>query len=232
MASSKSSQTTRNIVIAFLALWSVISLIIIVVWATSPDLKGSSQCRAELQTVIEKLEGAKVVWAKDKAALEDLVRQGWDNQTLLSRQISELVEALQETNISLSDCEEENKLLNANITVLVMEIEEHEKTEANLTSEIALQKDHIESLQLNLTQISHQFESCEALRSAAESQQRAAESQRKACESSKHYIQKQLQRCKDESPNTLRTTGNRTPGLYSSPLVLFFCAMGLHWLSS
>ncbi|KAJ8374763.1 hypothetical protein SKAU_G00053430 [Synaphobranchus kaupii] len=199
MAGSKSSQTTRNVVIALLALWSVISLIIIVVWATSPDLKSASQCRAELQAVTEKVEGAKVVWAKDKKALEELVEQGWENQTILNTELSLLVVKLEETNRSLGDCEQENVLLNGNITVLENQIEEYEIIEANLTSEITLQKDHIDSLKFNLTQIYHQFESSEALRSAAESQQKAAESQKKACDSGKHYLQKQLQRC-NESP--------------------------------
>lgn len=103
MASSKSSQTTRNVVIALLALWSVISLIIIVVWATSPDLKSASQCRAELKTVREKLEGVKVMWAKDRAALEELVEQGWANQTILDREVSSLTVALAKANKSLSD---------------------------------------------------------------------------------------------------------------------------------
>ncbi|KAJ8408384.1 hypothetical protein AAFF_G00257980 [Aldrovandia affinis] len=200
MASSKSSQTTRNIVIAFLALWSVISLIIIVVWATSPDMKSASQCRAELQALTEKLEGAKVVWTKDRRALEDLVRQGWANQTAQLEEIGALTATLQETNSSLSFCQQESAILYGNITALEKEIEEHEKMAANLTSENFLQKDTIELLQLNLNQTAHQFESSEALRSSAVSQQKAAESKTKACESTKHYIQKQLQRCKNDDP--------------------------------
>lgn len=108
MASSKSSQTTRNIVIACLALWSVISLIIIVVWATSPDMKSASQCRAELQTLTEKHEGARVVYAKNKAALEEMVEEGHANQTRQLRETERLLEHLGQTNVSLDDCRQEN----------------------------------------------------------------------------------------------------------------------------
>ena len=94
MASSKSSQTTRNIIIACLALWSVISLITIVVWATSPDMKGASQCRAELQAMQKKFDDEKEVWAKDRQALEDMVRHGWDNQTVLQSRIDQLKDQL------------------------------------------------------------------------------------------------------------------------------------------
>ncbi|KAJ8277461.1 hypothetical protein GJAV_G00075410 [Gymnothorax javanicus] len=194
MASSKSSQTTCNIVIALLALWSVISLIIIVVWATSPDLKGASQCRAELQAVTEKLEGVKVMSSKDKEALEEKVLQGWVNQTVLNTEIGQLLLQLNLTNSSLNDCEVENDLLRVNISLLETEIEELERTQLNLTRHLTLQQDHIENLQLNLTVMHNHAESCEALRTAAESHQVAAESQKKACESSKHYIQKQYQR--------------------------------------
>lgn len=232
MASSKSSQTTRNIVIALLALWSVISLIIIVVWATSPDLKSANQCRAELQAVTEKTEGAKVVWAKDRAALEELVRQGWENQTALSDAVALLTATLNDTNASLIECEREKDLMSQNITALEKEIEEHKQYEANLTSEITLQKEQIEQLELNLTQTSHYIVSCEALRSAAVSQQKAAESQKKACESGSNHIQKQLQQCKASSPSPSKDTKNRTPSLYASPLVLFVCAIALHLLSS
>ncbi|CAB1324571.1 unnamed protein product [Coregonus sp. 'balchen'] len=198
MASSKSSQTTRNIVIACLALWSVISLIIIVVWATSPDMKSASQCRAELQTLTEKHEGARVVYAKNKAALEEMVEEGRANQTRQLRETERLLERLGQTNVSLDDCRQENVILGGNITVLEKEIGMHKEIEANLTSEIMLNQEHIEFLQENLTQASHKWESCVALHSAAESRRIAAESQTKACESSKLYLQKQLQRCKKE----------------------------------
>lgn len=108
MANSKSSQTTRNIVIACLALWSIISLIIIVVWATSPDMKGASQCRKEMQALTEKHEGAKVAWTKDRNSLEELVRQGWRNQTTLQKQIDQYKEQIHILNVNLNDTQQEN----------------------------------------------------------------------------------------------------------------------------
>ncbi|KAL1023217.1 hypothetical protein UPYG_G00037870 [Umbra pygmaea] len=198
MASSKSSQTIRNLVIFLLALWSVISLIIIVVWATSPDLKGASQCRAELQTLTEKSEDAKEVYAKNKVALEEMVEEGRTNQTRQLREIQRVLERLGHTNLTLDDCRQENVILVGNITVLEKEIEMYKAIEANLTSQITLHQENIELLQENVTQVCHNLESCKALHSAAESQRIAAQSQTKACESSKQYLQKQLQRCKKD----------------------------------
>lgn len=108
MANSKSSQTTRNIVIACLALWSIISLIIIVVWATSSDMKGASQCRKEMQALTERHDVAKVEWTKNRRALEDLVRQGWRNQTTLQKEIDQNMEQIQILNLSLNDSRQEN----------------------------------------------------------------------------------------------------------------------------
>lgn len=108
MTASKSSQTTRNIVIALLAIWSIISIIIIVVWATSADMKSASKCRAELQELQEKHEGAKVVWTKDRKALEDLVRQGWRNQSVLQKQIEQQKEQMRFLNLSLEASQQEN----------------------------------------------------------------------------------------------------------------------------
>ncbi|XP_046892889.1 uncharacterized protein si:ch211-1a19.3 [Hypomesus transpacificus] len=199
MGNSKSSQTTRNIIIALLALWSVISLIIIVVWATTPDMKNIKECQARLQKVTVELEGAKVVFEKNKVALEEMVEESRANLTRQRQEIDRLLERLGNTNTSLDDCRLENVNLNLNITVLENEIEKHKEMEANLTDVIKLHKDNIENLQENLTQASHQMTSCQALNSAAESQKLAAESQTKACESSKLYIQKQLLKCRKEA---------------------------------
>ncbi|CAM4732614.1 hypothetical protein PO909_020682 [Leuciscus waleckii] len=197
MASSKSSQTTRNIVIALLALWSIISVIIIVVWATSPDMKGASQCRKEMQALTEKHEGAKVVWTKDRKALEDLVRQGWRNQTALHKQIDQYKEQIQSLNISLNASQSENVILNGSITILESKIEEYKLIEGNLTTEISLQKDHIEALEHNLTLKAQELASCEASRLASVQLQTVAERQTQVCETNKQNLQKQLKKCKD-----------------------------------
>ncbi|KAA0707876.1 hypothetical protein E1301_Tti009646 [Triplophysa tibetana] len=192
MTASKSSQTARNIVIALLAIWSIISIIIIVVWATSADMKSASKCRAELQELQEKHEGAKVVWTKDRKALEDLVRQGWRNQSVLQRQIEQQKEQMRFLNLSLEASQQENIILNGNITDLKGKIEEYKVIVGNLSTEISLQKDHIEGLEHNLTLKAQELDSCGALQIAAAQLQNAAEKQHKACETSKQFLQKQL----------------------------------------
>ncbi|XP_066503855.1 uncharacterized protein si:ch211-1a19.3 isoform X2 [Hoplias malabaricus] len=101
MGTSKSSQTTRNIVIAFLALWSIVSLIVIVVWATSPDMKGASQCRAELRVLQEKFDREKAVWTDDRQALEHMAMLH-ENITWLKSEVElhEAIEANLTANIS------------------------------------------------------------------------------------------------------------------------------------
>lgn len=103
-AASKSSQTAKNAVIALLALWSVVSLIVIVVWATSPDLKSSAQCRAELQDATEKLEGGRVVWSKNKEALEELVLKERETVERQGGEMLQVLGRLNATNASLHGC--------------------------------------------------------------------------------------------------------------------------------
>ncbi|KAL0181399.1 hypothetical protein M9458_023805, partial [Cirrhinus mrigala] len=71
-------------------------------------MKGASQCRTEMQTLRERHEGAKVVWNKDRKALEDLVRQGWRNQTVLQKQIDQHNVLIQSLNVSLNASQQEN----------------------------------------------------------------------------------------------------------------------------
>ncbi|XP_072516539.1 uncharacterized protein [Salminus brasiliensis] len=198
MASSKSSKTTHNIVIACLALWSVISLIIIVVWATSPDLKGASQCRAELQVLQNKFDMEKSVWTKDREALEGLVWQGRHNQSLLLTHVDQLRDQLKQLNLSLDSCLQETAMLNANITSLENQIEVHKTIEANLTEEISQQNDVIENLQLNLTLTVSELQSCTELHKAAVLLQMAAEKQKEACQTRRQHLEKQLTKCQTQ----------------------------------
>lgn len=92
---------------AFLALWSIVSLVVIVVWATSPDLKGSAQCRAELRDATEKLEGAKVVWNKKKEELVELVEAGRQEREHQRAEILLLLGRLNATNATLEACRRE-----------------------------------------------------------------------------------------------------------------------------
>ncbi|CAB1314157.1 unnamed protein product [Coregonus sp. 'balchen'] len=224
------SQIICKIVIACLALWSIISLIIIVVWATSPNMKSASQCRADLQKLTEKHEGARVVYAKNKQALEEMVEEGRANQTQQLMEMERFLKHLGKTNMSLVDCQQESVILRGNITVLEKEIEMHKEIEENLTSEITLHQEHIKFLQENLTQASHKWEACKVLRSAAERQRIAAESQAKACESSKLYLQKQLQRCKENHHDEPLNGGVAAPqsSILALAIVLF---VGLHLIT-
>ncbi|KAM8746032.1 uncharacterized protein AB9X84_017032 [Acanthopagrus schlegelii] len=196
-AASKSSQKAKNAVIALLLLWSIISLIVIVVWATSPDLKSSAQCRAELREVTEKLEGSKVLYHKDKVALEEQVEAEREETNRQRAEILLLLGRLNTTNITLEECHQENLVLTGNISVLQENIEQLRQTEANLTAQLGLKEDLIEALQQNVTQTVHETTSCFSLKDAAESQMLAAQSQTKACESKQQYLNKQLQKCKE-----------------------------------
>lgn len=220
-ASPKSSQTAKNLLIGVLALWSIASLIVIVVWATSPDLKGSAQCRTELQEATEKLEGAKVVFNKNKVALEEMVEEERVKYARQQAEILVLLGHLNATNATLEECRQENVVLNGNITVLQEDIEQLRQKEANLTAQISLQEEHIEALEHNVTQVVHQTETCFSLKAAADSQMTAAQTQTKACESNQQYLQKQLQKCKtaeSEAPQQTQQQASTPPDSAASPL--------------
>lgn len=108
MNKSKSLSTTLKLIIGFLTIWSIVSLIVIVVWATSPDMKGVSHCNAERKKLEQKYHEEKSVWGEDRIALEELVRQGWNNQSLLLSQIKMLKKHTQELNQSLELCTQQN----------------------------------------------------------------------------------------------------------------------------
>uniref|UniRef100_A0AAQ4R9F7 Uncharacterized protein n=1 Tax=Gasterosteus aculeatus aculeatus TaxID=481459 RepID=A0AAQ4R9F7_GASAC len=209
-AASKSSQMVKNVVLALLTLWSLISLVVIVVWATSPDLKGSAACRAELQEAKEKMEAAKVVWSKNKVAREEQLHQ--------SAEILRLVGRLGATNATLEECRQEKVVLNGNISVLHERVEQLRQTEANHTARIGLQEEHIETLQQNLTQAGHRAESLSSLKAAAENHMQAAQSETSACNSRKEFLQKQLQKCKDGVPEATREPQKTDLSSSTSPL--------------
>lgn len=103
----KCSQKLKNGVLGLLTLWALVSLVVIVVWATSPDLRGSSACRAELQVATEKLEGAKVVWSKNKAALEEVLEAERRQQQQQRAEISLLLQRVGAINSKLEQCRQE-----------------------------------------------------------------------------------------------------------------------------
>ncbi|KAM3620566.1 uncharacterized protein V6R79_025510 [Siganus canaliculatus] len=208
---AKSSQKAKNAALALLSLWSIISLIVIVVWATSPDMKGSAQCRAELQETTEKMEGAKVVFRKDKEALEQMVLRERQETAHQRAEVLLLLGHLNATNFTLEECRREGVDLKVNISALLDDIKQLRQVETNLTTQLRLQEEHIEVLQHNVTQSNHQTMSCLSLKTAAESQMVAAQSQTKGCESAKEYLQKQLQKCKDLATESAQQTQQQPP---------------------
>lgn len=103
----KSSQTVKNCALALLALWSIIALVVIVVWATSPDLKGSAKCRAELQNVTKSLEDTKVALDRKKVELEEQRNTEGQRQEQQTAEFSRLWEHLNATNSTLEECRQE-----------------------------------------------------------------------------------------------------------------------------
>lgn len=216
-AASKSSQKAKNVVLALLALWSVISLVVIVVWATSPDLKSSAKCRAELKDTTAMLEGRQVVWQKDREALEEQVEAQREETARQSARVLLLLGRLNATNASLETCRQETEVLSRNISVLQENVEQLHRTEANLTAQLGLKEDEIEALEQNVTLNVHQTASCLSLKAAAESHMTAAQSQTKACESNQLYLQKQLQKCKDVESEAPQQTQQQGPAPSKPP---------------
>ncbi|XP_047231197.1 uncharacterized protein si:ch211-1a19.3 [Girardinichthys multiradiatus] len=203
----KNTQKVQIGVIGLLVVWSIISIIIIVVWATSPDLKGSAQCRAELRDMTTKLEGAKVQFRENKMALEEQVLEAREDQDQLKRKILLLERHLNTTNTMLEKCQQKNVALAMNVTALQEDIRLLQQKEANLTEKLSLQEEHIEALQVNLTEAVHQNNSWFSLKEAAESHVLAAQSQTKACEARKQLLEKQIQKCKTAESETQQDKG-------------------------
>ncbi|KAM9461654.1 uncharacterized protein Hap1MRO34_017848 [Clarias gariepinus] len=228
MTASKSSHTMRNIVIGLLALWSIISLIIIVVWATSPDMKGASECNNNLKKLKEKFAEEEGVWNKDRMALEEQVRQGRTNQSLLLTRMEQLKSQLLALNQSLESCHQQNDILHMNITALEDEIELHKAIEANLTANITLQQEMIDLLEHNVSQEAIELQSCASLKEAAQNLQTAAEKQMQSCQSSKQFMQKQLEKCKTVPHTSAPNNGpdGRTAGVVLAAVLCISFLLG------
>lgn len=241
-ASEKSSGKCLKIVIALLALWSIASLVTIVVWATAPDFKSASQCRAELKDLTVRHEGSMVVCRKNQEALEEMVTKVREEQDALKTEILLLIAKLNGTNATLHECRQETLVLVTNISALQETVETLEQIQTNLTTQLSLKEEHIEALQQNLTQAEHQTQSCFSLRDAAQAQTLAAQSQTKACEASLQYVQKQLQKCKANEAEAARHTtpqknpspdsaAGSAPGLCVVPVLTLLLCAALHLLT-
>ncbi|KAF0041577.1 hypothetical protein F2P81_005109 [Scophthalmus maximus] len=130
-------------------------------------------------------------------------------------------------------------VLNVNISVLQEEVEQLRQAEVNLTAQLGLKEDHIDALQQNLTQASHQTESCFSLKDAAQSQMAAAQTQTRACQSNQQYLNKQLQKCKavdsqQTSPEEHQTPDDdksASPPLAGVPLLPLLVYIALHLMT-
>ncbi|KAG7218855.1 hypothetical protein INR49_019482 [Caranx melampygus] len=147
-ASSKSSQKAKNVVLALLLLWSLVSLIIIVVWSTSPDWKGAAQCNKELEGTKETLRESRVVWSQNQAALEEKVDKKREEVELKNTEILLLQGQLNATNTSLELSRLENVVLSGNISVLEEMVEQLRETEANLTAQLRVKEGRKTSVSL------------------------------------------------------------------------------------
>ncbi|MEQ2294400.1 hypothetical protein AMECASPLE_003523, partial [Ameca splendens] len=106
-----------------------------------------------------------------------------------------------------------------NVTALQEDIRLLQQKEANLTEKLSLQEEHIEALQVNLTEAVHQNNSWFSLKEAAEIQLTAAQSQTKACEARKQLLEKQIS-----------STGQRSIRLLS-PITSQHCYRSPRWYS-
>lgn len=87
-----------------LALWSLISLVVIVVWSTSPDLKSSARCRQDLRQSHEKMLGAEALWARDKDELERRLAEAHERLERREAALALLDGRLRLVNQSLDAC--------------------------------------------------------------------------------------------------------------------------------
>ena len=106
-SSSNVSQKMKSLVIALLTLWSLISLIIIVVWSTSPDLKSSAKCHADLKEMTQELADARISLEKEKVDKQKQLKEATEEQERRGAEILLLLGRLNVTNTSLEDCRQE-----------------------------------------------------------------------------------------------------------------------------
>lgn len=224
MTEGKSSGKCMKLVLTLLTLWSIASLITIVVWATAPDFKSASQCRAELKELTVQHEGSKVVCQKNQEALEEMVTKVREEQDALRAELMLMVIKLNATNATLDQCREDNLVLATNISVLQETVETLQQKQANLTTLLAIKEDDIEALVQNLTVLELQTQTCYSLKEAAQAQSSASETQTRACQSQQQYLQRQLSKCKvSDSEAARQTTPEKTSppgGSAAAPLSL------------
>ncbi|XP_077441156.1 uncharacterized protein LOC144063072 [Vanacampus margaritifer] len=197
-----------------LALWSVVSLVVIVVWSTSPDLKSSASCRQDLRDSREKILGAEALWAQDKDELERRLAGARERLERHEAALEMLDRRLRLANRTLDACQAREAVLMANISVLQEEAELQQQAQLNLTNQLQRLEDHAEALQHNLTQSGHLVAACSSLKAAADNHAAAAQTQTLACEANREFLHKQLVKCQEaasEAPPPPQTHQNPAP---------------------
>ncbi|CAL8270335.1 unnamed protein product [Arctogadus glacialis] len=129
-----SCQTCKTLLLALLVVWGVASMVIIAVWASQPEATPPAPCDQRLQEVTEKLEGAKVVWGKNKVALEEMVEKLRVNQTRQQDRVRTLESGLALSGRSLEACRHGQALLHGNISSLQQQLEQQERLYTNLSA--------------------------------------------------------------------------------------------------
>ncbi|KAI4894939.1 hypothetical protein NFI96_015620 [Prochilodus magdalenae] len=131
-------QSSCSCVVALLALWSMVSLVVVVVWASWPPRAGLQGCLNGLQSLEEKMEGARVMKEKELRALEREIEQSRNNQSRMQLEIEHILQNLRLTNTSLMGCLLEQAVLKENLTTLEEEVAVAESTQLRLSQEQAL----------------------------------------------------------------------------------------------
>ncbi|XP_077573720.1 uncharacterized protein LOC144197043 [Stigmatopora nigra] len=186
-----------KVALALLSLWSLISLVVIVTWATSPDLQSSARCRQELREGRERSLGAQELWARDKEQLDQELRRARQESQSRQAALQLVAQSLREANLTLDDCRQRQVLLLANVSGLQEEAELQRQRHLNLSEEFRRQEGHAEVLRHNLTQSRHLEEACSSLKAAADNQASAAQTQTRACRADRDFLRKQLVECQE-----------------------------------
>ncbi|XP_037105460.1 uncharacterized protein si:ch211-1a19.3 [Syngnathus acus] len=196
-ATSKSGKmgSGTKAALVVLALWSVISLVVIVVWSTSPDLKSSARCRQDLRESQEKILGAEALCVQDKDELERRLAEAHQRLRHQEAALALLDQRLRHTNQTLNACYTREAVLMANISVVREGAELLQRAQLNLTNQLQRQEDHVEALKHNLTQSDHLVAACSSLKAAADNHAAAAHIQTRACEAKQEFLRKQLVKC-------------------------------------
>ncbi|XP_029943119.1 uncharacterized protein LOC115385282 [Salarias fasciatus] len=226
----------QTLALAVLSAWSLASLITIVAWATSPDLKGAARCRGDLRAAAVQLEGQRAVWGGERSQLEGALQAEREARERAESRAAALTLGMERLNQSLEECRETEAALRQNVSLLLDEREQQRRQLANLSAHIAAQDELVAYLEHNATQALMAAAACERLRTAEQHQAAAARTQTEACRVHQDFLQRQLAVCKAPEADAPRTqqqgpppspTPSRAapPTLWSPALLALVCGV-------